>query len=384
MAIRKVLTFIYEATVAGLATSFVLLLLFRPEIFERHSTIKILEAPPSATQASGSGGPASYASAVRAAAPAVVNVYSTKMVTQRPHPLMNDPLFRRFFGEDSGVPRQRLESSLGSGVIVSTQGFVLTNNHVIDGADEIQVGLADGRSAIAHLVGKDPDTDLALLKIELEKLPVIVFGQSDIMQVGDVVLAIGNPFGVGQTVTQGIISATGRQQLGISTFENFIQTDAAINPGNSGGALINSAGQLVGINTAIFSRTGGSQGIGFAIPAHLAKTVMEQLLTQGRVIRGWLGIEAQDITPELAESFGLTDTRGALVAGVYPGSSADQAGLRPGDVIVNINQQPIRDAKAAMDTTAAFAPGDRVEVQVKRSGKSLKLTAAIGERPQPQ
>src|SRR3569833_631530 len=336
MAIRKVLTFIYEATVAGLATSFVLLLLFRPEIFERHSTIKILEAPPSATQASGSGGPASYASAVRAAAPAVVNVYSTKMVTQRPHPLMNDPLFRRFFGEDSGVPRQRLESSLGSGVIVSTQGFVLTNNHVIDGADEIQVGRADGRSAIAHLVGKDPDTDLALLKIELEKLPVIVFGQSDIMQVGDVVLAIGNPFGVGQTVTQGIISATGRQQLGISTFENFIQTDAAINPGNSGGALINSAGQLVGI------------------------------------------------TPELAESFGRTDTRGAVVAGGYPGSSADQAGLRPGDVIVNINQQPIRDAKAAMDATAAFAPGDRVEVQVKRSGKSLKLTAAIGERPQPQ
>src|SRR3569833_2904375 len=365
MAIRKVLTFIYAATVAGLATSFVLLLLFRPEIFERHSTSKILEAPPSATQASGSGGPASYASAVRAAAPAVVNVYSTKMVTQRPHPLMNDPLFRRFFGEDSGVPRQRLESSLGSGVIVSTQVFVLSNNHVSDGADEIQVGLADGRSAIAHLVGKDPDSDLALLKVELEKLPVIVFGQSDIVQVGDVVLAIGNP-------------------LGIGTFENFIQTDAAINPGNSGGALINSAGQLVGINTAIFSRTGGSQGIGFAIPAHLAKTVMEQLLTQGRVIRGWLGIEAQDITPELAESFGLTDTRGALVAGVYPGSSADQAGLRPGDVIVNINQQPIRDAKAAMDTTAAFAPGDRVEVQVKRSGKSLKLTAAIGERPQPQ
>lgn len=382
MAMRKILTFIYEATVAGLATSFVLLLLFRPEIFERHSTIKILEAPPPSAQAG--GGPASYAGAVRAAAPAVVNVYSTKMVTQRPHPFMNDPLFRRFFGDDTGVPRQRLESSLGSGVIVSTQGFVLTNNHVIDGADEIQVGLADGRSAIAHRVGKDPDTDLALLKIELENLPVIVFGQSDVMQVGDVVLAIGNPFGVGQTVTQGIISATGRQQLGISTFENFIQTDAAINPGNSGGALINSAGQLVGINTAIFSRTGGSQGIGFAIPAHLVKTVMEQLLTQGRVIRGWLGIEAQDITPELAESFGLADTRGALVAGVYPGSTADQAGLRPGDVIVGINRQGIKDAKTAMDMTAAFKPGDRVEVEVKRSGETLKLNAVVGERPQPQ
>src|SRR3569623_907469 len=384
MAIRKVLTFIYEATVAGLATSIVLLLLFSPEIFERHSTIKILEAPPSATQASGSGGPASYASAVRAAAPAVVNVYSTKMVTQRPHPLMNDPLFRRFFGEDSGVPRQRLESSLGSGVIVSAQGFVLTTNHVIDGADENQNGLADGRSAIAHLVGKDPDTDLALLKIELEKLPVIVFGQSDIMQVGDVVLAIGNPFGVGQTVTQCIISATGRQQLGISTFENFIQTDAAINPGNSGGALINSTGQLVGINTAFFSRTGGSQGIGFAIPAHLVKTVMEQLLTQGRVIRGWLGIEAQDISPELAESFELNDTRGALVAGVSPGSAADKAGLRPGDIVLGSNGKPVRDAKAAMDITAAFAPGDKAEVELRRNGKSVKLATVIGERPQPE
>ena len=384
MAIRKVLTFIYEATVAGLATSFVLLLLFRPEIFERgNGAVKIIEAPPAAATQLG-GGPASYAAAVRAAAPAVVNVYSTKMVTQRAHPLLNDPLFRRFFGDESGVPRQRMESSLGSGVVVSPQGFVLTNNHVIDAADEIQIGLADGRSTIAHVVGKDPETDLALLKIELPEVPTIVFGQSDTMQVGDVVLAIGNPFGVGQTVTQGIISATGRQQLGISTFENFIQTDAAINPGNSGGALINSAGQLVGINTAIFSRTGGSQGIGFAIPAHLAKSVMEQLLTQGRVIRGWLGIEAQDISPDLAESFGLDDTRGALVAGVYPGSTADKAGLRPGDIIVAINNQAVPNAKAAMDLTAAFAPGDHAEVEIKRNGKSMKLSAAIGERPQPQ
>jgi len=385
MAIRKVLTFVYEATVAGLATSFVLLLLFRPEIFDRQGgSIKILEAPPPSPSAvANGGGPASYAGAVHAAAPAVVNVFSTKVVTQRMHPLLNDPSFRRFFGGDA-VPRQRLESSLGSGVIVSPQGFVLTNNHVIDGADEIQVGLADGRNTVAHVVGKDPDTDLALLKIELQNLPVIVFGQSDAMQVGDVVLAIGNPFGVGQTVTQGIISATGRQQLGISTFENFIQTDAAINPGNSGGALINSTGQLVGINTAIFSRTGGSQGIGFAIPAHLVKTVMEQLLTQGRVIRGWLGIEAQDISPELAESFELNDTRGALVAGVYPGSAADKAGLRPGDIVLGINGKPVRDAKAAMDITAAFAPGDKAEVELRRNGKSVKLAAVIGERPQPE
>src|SRR3569623_919829 len=352
MAIRKVLTFVYEATVAGLATSFVLLLLFRPEIFDRQGgSIKILEAPPPSPSAvANGGGPASYAGAVHAAAPAVVNVFSTKVVTQRMHPLLNEPSLRRFIG----------------------------------GADEIQVGLADGRNTVAHVVGKDPDTDLALLKIELQSLPVIVFGQSDTMQVGDVVLAIGNPFGVGQTVTQGIISATGRQQLGISTFENFIQTAAAINPGNSGGALINSTGQLVGINTAIFSRTGGSQGIGFAIPAHLAKTVMEQLLTQGRVIRGWLGIEAQDISPELAESFELNDTRGALVAGGYPGSAADKAGLRPGDIVLGINGKPVRDAKAAMDITAAFAPGDKAEVELRRNGKSVKLATVIGERPQPE
>src|SRR3569623_865697 len=339
MAIRKVLTIVYAATVAGLATTIVLLLFFRPEIFDRQGgSIKILVAPPPSPSAvANGGGPASYAGAVHAAAPAVVNVFSTKVVTQRMHPLLNDPSFRRFFGGDA-VPRQRLESSLGSGVIVSPQGFVLTNNHVIDGADEIQVGLADGRNTVAHVVGKDPDTDLALLKIELQSLPVIVFGQSDTMQVGDVVLAIGNPFGVGQTVTQGIISATGRQQLGIS----------------------------------------------FAIPAHLAKTVMEQLLTQGRVIRGWLGIEAQDISPELAESFELNDTRGALEAGVYPGSAADKAGRRPGDIVLGINGKPVRDAKAAMDITAAFAPGDKAEVELRRNGKSVKLATVIGERPQPE
>ena len=386
MNTRKLFIFVLEAAISGLAVAFVMILLFRPEALERHAPVNIIEAPPIEVGDEENGAaraPASYAKAVRAATPAVVNIYTTKIVTQRPHPLFDDPAFRRFFG-DGGAPRQRNESSLGSGVIISPQGYVLTNNHVIEGADEIQVALNDGRSATATVVGTDPESDLALLKIELGELPVIVFGQSDSLNVGDVVLAIGNPFGVGQTVTQGIISATGRHQLGISTFENFIQTDAAINPGNSGGALVNTYGQLVGINTAIFSRSGGSQGIGFAIPAQLAKTVMEQILEQGRVIRGWLGIEAQDITPALAESFGLASTRGALVAGVYPRSAADKGGLLPGDIVTQINGGAVNDAKAAMDIISAFAPGDRVELQIMRNGQLQKIGISIGERPAPR
>jgi serine protease DegS len=384
MAIRKMIVFLAEATLAGLAFSFVLLLLFRPETFSGHATVQVAESAPRLTTvpSSGSTSPASYADAVKAATPAVVNVYTTKVVTQRAPQMFDDPLFRRFFGEDA-VPKQRLESSLGSGVIISAEGYVLTNNHVIDGADEIQVALNDGRSVPAKVVGTDPDTDLAVLKVNLPNLPAIVFARSEDLRVGDVVLAIGNPFGVGQTVTQGIVSATGRQQLGISTFENFIQTDAAINPGNSGGALINTAGQLVGINTAIFSRSGGSQGIGFAIPASLAKQVMEQILERGRVVRGWLGIEAQDITPDLAESFGLQIHRGAIVAGVYPGSGAEQAGLLPGDIVTAVGNKSVEDARAAMNITASLQPGTRVDLAVLRHGRTLRLHATIGERPTP-
>ncbi len=388
MNTRKIFIFLLEATISGLAVAFVMILLFRPQALERHPAVRIMEAPAvvsdSQQDAAAGGAPASYAKAVRVATPAVVNIYTSKTITQQRHPLFDDPNFRRFFGGDPNLPRQRNETSLGSGVIISPEGYLLTNNHVIEGADEIQVALNDGRSATARVVGSDPETDLALLKIDLQELPAIVFGQSDSLSVGDVVLAIGNPFGVGQTVTQGIISATGRQQLGISTFENFIQTDAAINPGNSGGALVNTYGQLVGINTAIFSRTGGSQGIGFAIPAQLAKNVMEQILQQGRVIRGWLGIEAQDISPALAESFGLNDTRGALVAGVYPRSAADQAGLMPGDIVLRINGRPVDDAKAAMDIISAFAPGEIIELQIKRNGALKNAKITIGERPQPR
>lgn len=384
MPSRKTIIFVVEATLAGLAFAFVLLLLFRPDTFNTRPAITIQEAP-TLTMGSdaASGNRASYADAVQLAAPAVVNIFTTKVVAQRPHPFFDDPFFRRFFENESGAPRLRRESSLGSGVIISTDGYILTNNHVIEGADEIQVALMDGRSTSAKIVGSDPESDLALLQIALDNLPSIVFGRSEDLRVGDVVLAIGNPFGVGQTVTQGIVSATGRQQLGISTFENFIQTDAAINPGNSGGALINAQGHLVGINTAIFSRTGGSQGIGFAIPASLARSVMEQLLEKGRVVRGWLGIEAQDITPELAESFGLQDHNGAIVAGVFPNSAADRAGLMPGDILKNVDDKPVNDARAAMNITAALSPGDEVDLTVMRHGKRLSLHATIGERPQP-
>jgi serine protease DegS len=250
--------------------------------------------------------PVSYATAVEAAAPAVVNIFTTKVVTQRVQPLFDDPLLQHFFGDRLAVPRKRLETSLGSGVVVSPQGYILTNHHVIVDADEILLAFPDGRTATATLVGSDPDTDLAILKVSLSGLPAITLGRSADLRVGDVVLAIGNPYGVGQTVTQGIVSAVGRTQLGINSIEDFIQTDAAINPGNSGGALVDAYGRLVGINTAIFSRSGGSQGIGFAIPVDLAKGVMRQIIETGHVTRRWLGIELQDMTPTLAESFGLT------------------------------------------------------------------------------
>jgi len=302
---NKLAVFIFKSVVFGLAAAFIILIL-RPDLLGQGRPVVELNeaAPPARFNLSNNltGGVVSYADAVDLAAPAVVNIYTTKLITERANPLFNDPFFRYFFG-DQLAPRQRLESSLGSGVIVSDNGYILTNNHVVEGADEIQVALRDGHSAEATIVGTDPESDLAVLKVNLESLPAITIGQSDEARVGDVVLAIGNPFGVGQTVTMGIISAMGRNTVGINTYENFIQTDAAINPGNSGGALINPYGQLIGINTAIFSKSGGYQGIGFAIPGKFAIEVMQQLIQHGRVIRGWLGIEVQDITPALAESF---------------------------------------------------------------------------------
>ncbi len=330
-------------------------------------------------------GPASYADAVDLAAPAVVNIFTSKRISRQDHPLYDDPMFRHFFGEEGDGDRQQrpesTETNLGSGVIVSDGGFILTNNHVIDGADEIQVALADGRSTGAEVVGTDPETDLAVLHIQMDNLPVITLGRSEEARVGDVVLAIGNPFGVGQTVTQGIVSATGRSQLGLSTFENFIQTDAAINPGNSGGALINASGDMVGLNTAIFSGSGGSHGIGFAIPAELAQGVMQSIIESGRVVRGWAGIEVQNLTRQLAESFELDRPRGVLVAGVMRGGPADRAGLRPGDLILAIEGEEIGNAQDLLRLVTDQAPGQTIRFSGLSDGDRAHWELRVRERP---
>ncbi|MEQ6887584.1 Do family serine endopeptidase [Halomonas sp. CS7] len=327
-------------------------------------------------------GPVSYAQAVARAAPAVVNVYSSRVVEREEHPLMSDPFFRQFFGDET-PRRQRMLSSLGSGVIVSEDGYVLTNHHVIRGADQIQVALRDGRETLAKVIGTDPESDLAVLRIELESLPVIELTDTTQIAIGDVSLAIGNPFGVGQTVTMGIISATGRSHLGLNAYEDFIQTDAAINPGNSGGALVNAEGALIGINTAIFSRSGGSQGIGFAIPTNLARSILEELVVRGRVIRGWMGIEAQELNQELAASFGLKNPIGVVIAGVVPDGPGDRAGLQPGDVLLEVDGEPVLDPRQTMSDIAAVEPGTRLPLTVVRGGERREVTIELGERPTP-
>ncbi|MGA7179892.1 MAG: Do family serine endopeptidase [Thiobacillaceae bacterium] len=322
----------------------------------------------------------SFADAAQSATPSVVNVFTQKQVRESSHPFANDPIFRHFFG-DRFNPRPHQVSSLGSGVIASADGYILTNNHVVEAADEIQVALSNGKIYPAKVVGSDPDTDLAVLKLNATHLPAITFGQSDNLRVGDWVLAIGNPFGVGQTVTLGIVSALGRSHLGINTFENFIQTDAAINPGNSGGALIDSAGDLVGINAAIYSRTGGSQGIGFAIPAKLAKQVMEQIIKNGSVTRGWVGIEVQDLSPELAESFNLKNTEGALIAGVLKGGPADAAGVKPGDILLAVDGKAVADSSSLLNLIANLQPGAEARLTLGRDAKRIDLSVKVVRRP---
>jgi serine protease DegQ len=342
------------------------------EIHESHAPAA--DAPP--------GRPAgraavSFSQAARKAVGSVVNVSATKQVRRR-NPIADDPVLRRFFGDRFNAPETQL--FLGSGVIVSREGFILTNSHVVEGVSEIQVTLNDGRTVPGRIVGSDPETDLAVIRIAATGLVPITFGQSEKLQVGDVVLAIGDPFSVGQTVTMGIVSAVGREIGAANPFGSFIQTDAAINPGNSGGALVDTNGHLVGINTLIYSRSGGYQGIGFAIPVGLAKKIMEQIIETGSVVRGWFGVEVANITPELAESLGLADTRGAIVGGIERGSPADRGGIRLGDVIVAVGDRPVKDLTATLNAIADLPPGRTVPVRVLRKDQEVVVSVTVGRR----
>ena len=351
-----------------------------PQVSSLVGQVTLREAPDTISQ-----NPGSLAEAAKVSSPAVVNIFTSKATKKKPSkkgaPHQNEPWFQFFFGDLA--PNEDPSSSLGSGVIVSTQGIILTNHHVIEGADEIEVAFADGRKRNAKLIGSDPETDIAVLKIDATDLPnPITLGKMESVQVGDVVLAIGNPFGVGQTVTSGIVSALGRNQLGINTFENFIQTDAAINPGNSGGALVDTKGNLIGINTAIYSRSGGNMGIGFAIPINTAKQVMESILTNGSVTRGWIGVEPQNLSKELAESLNLPkDTNGVLISGVLEGGPADKAGMKPGDVLTQVNGQAVNDVVTLLNRIAQTSPGDEAKINLLRKGKPATLKVQIGKRP---
>lgn len=325
--------------------------------------------------------PYSYAEAVSRAAPAVVNIYTSKTVRSSLNPLLDDPLLRRFLNRGTSKQQERIQRSLGSGVIINRDGYVLTNHHVINGADEIVVLLADGREALARVVGFDTETDLAALKIDLPNLEPIGIGDSGRARVGDVVLAIGNPYGFGQSVSQGIVSATGRYGLRLATYEDFLQTDAAINPGNSGGALIDANGKLLGINTAIYTQNGGSSGIGLAIPADIAIRTMQDLIEYGHPVRGWLGIEVQRLAPALALQNHLDPGNGVIITGIYNDGPGVQAGLHPGDILLSINGQAVGDGHAGLNLLAATRPGDKVTLVVVRAGKQLQLQMVVGTRP---
>ena len=373
------LVFTQTATVC-LAVLFVVSTL-RPDLLSWNSRDNVVTIKESQSEAA-TRKTTSFSDAAKKAMPAVVNIFTTKDVKVPRHPFMDDPVFRYFFGDQFDAQTQK-STNLGSGVIVSGEGYILTNSHVVEAADDIEVALADGRRAQARVVGAAPETDIAVLKIELPKLPSITFGQSDQASVGDVVLAIGNPFGVGQTVTLGIVSALGRNHLGINTFENFIQTDAAINPGNSGGALVDVNGNLIGINTAIYSNTpgGASLGIGFAIPVSTARQVMEQIVRTGSVTRGWIGVGVQDMTRELAESFKLQQVNGALISEVLRGSPADKAGIKPGDILIAVNGKPVADSASMLNLIAALQPGQQAALKVVRNRAETEVKVTVGTRP---
>jgi len=370
---------VFSQAVTILLAAYFVVMTMKPEWLNRRPVmsastgVALQEAPtpPNAPPPAGS-----FRSAAQKASQAVVSINTSK--TDRPS--SSDPWFRFFFGDQGAVP----QSGLGSGVIISPDGFILTNNHVVEGATEIEVVLNDSRKGRAKVIGTDPETDLAILKVNLDRLPVMTLGNSDALQVGDQVLAIGNPFGVGLTVTSGIVSALGRNQLGINTFENFIQTDAAINPGNSGGALVDVSGNLMGINTAIYSRSGGSMGIGFAIPVSTAKLVLEGIVKDGVVTRGWIGVEPADLSPELMETFGVKARKGVLITGVLQNGPAAQAGVRPGDVVVQVGGKEVANVSELLSTVAALKPGNATQFKLQRRDDGLEVTVTPGRRPKPR
>jgi len=373
--------FLFQFVSIGLAAAFVVLIL-KPDLIQNvRPKVEIRQHTPTATEQAVSHStqtaPFSYAPAVTQAAPSVVNIFTAKVSTRQPSA---EDMLRHYFNGTT-PEKSKLETSLGSGVIMTSQGHIITNNHVISGATEIQVLLGDGRNARAQVVGTDPETDLAVLKIELDNLPGITVGDSEDLQVGDVVLAIGNPYGVGQTVTQGIISATGRKRLGLNTFENFIQTDAAINPGNSGGSLVNPRGELIGINSAIFSKSGGSQGIGFSIPINLARKVMTEIIEKGHVVRGWLGVRLRDLPSNIAQTLNLPSPGGVIITGLFEDGPALNSGLQSGDILLQINKQPIYDVRNLLDAVARQQPGTIIQLQGVRDKRTFTADIEVTQRP---
>ncbi len=382
---RKFWLLFAQATTIGLAALFIIHTL-KPGLLPnaaRSGVVTLYENAPD----SGSKIPAAgFSAAAKKVMPAVVNIFTSSTIKNPNNPFMEDPRFRFFFGdqfdEEGAVQKS---SGLGSGVIVSHDGYILTNHHVIEAADQIEVALADGRKAKGRIIGSDPETDLAVIKIDLPgTIPSITFAHADQAQVGDIVLAIGNPFDVGQTVTMGIISALKRNHLGLNTFENFIQTDAAINPGNSGGALVDVNGNLIGINSAIYSPSGGSLGIGFAIPISTAKKIMEQIIQNGSVTRGWIGVAVQELTPELAESFKLGDTQGVLISEVVRSSPADQAGIKAGDILITVDNKPLTDSNAMLETISGLPPGKVAVLKLLRNQREVVVQVKVGKRPRPK
>jgi len=375
----KRLWLLFSQSVTVLLAAYFVVGVLKPQWLDKRpslaGSVAVIQA---ASGGSGSAATGSYSPAAKRASPAVVSINTSKAANKQPR--NGDPWFRFFFGDQDNQP----QAGLGSGVIVSPSGYILTNNHVVEGADDIEVILVDSRRTKAKVIGTDPDSDLAILKIELDKLPVIVLGNSDALEVGDHVLAIGNPFGVGQTVTGGIVSALGRNQLGINTFENFIQTDAAINPGNSGGALVDVNGHLMGINTAIYSRSGGSMGIGFAIPVSTARTVLESIVRDGQVSRGWIGVEPNDLSPELAETFGVKASSGVIITGVLQNGPAAQAGIRPGDVITGVAGKTTASVSDLLSQVAALKPGAPAHFTLMRRDEKVEIDVTPGLRPRPR